>query len=129
MQGYILEDTIGPDSYEAGYWGGTEHYQTLWRNAAADTRISCFAWQYDNKHNARWAALNYASVKQRQGISARRTIMEHEQVFIPWIGDDFVAYKLYYLWDGVEHTRTSVRFLNAETNIVSFVSFFRVQQQ
>ena len=124
VQGYALDETVGPDSYAAGYWGTTARYATKWHNASDNTFIDCYAWQFDNKHNARWNGLSYPNIKKWQVGSLGAT--EHEQIFIGSVGHDMVAYRVGFLDDGVSSGWIDVRFLNAETNILTSVVFWAI---
>ena len=122
---FTLDDTDGPYSYDdtPGYWGITGDYFTYWTNADGSAEIICYAIQYDSIHNARWTELNYPGVLQWMG-GGIWDIRSHEQVFIPYIGDDMLAYRVHYHDAGDINTMASVKFLNAVTRTVTVVGYF-----
>ena len=120
---FAQEDTVGPSSSDdPGYSGVIASYETRWSNLSESVMITCAAVRFDSIANARWLELDYA--KQLQGIGHGVNIRSHELAFIPWIGDDLLAFRLHYHADNSFHSSATVVFLDAETSTVSRVIYF-----
>ena len=116
-------DTVGPNSLDdPGYSGIIASYETRWSDLPENALISCVAVQFDGIDNARWTELDYAKHLQRIGHAI--DIQNHEISFIPWIGDDLLAYRLQYQANDASHTSATVAFLDASTITVSRVIYF-----
>ena len=116
-------DAVGPDSFDdPGYSGIMASYETIWSNLPADALITCVAAQFDSIGNARWTELDYAKHLQRVGHAVN--IQSHELAFIPWIGDDMLAYQMHYHSNDSFHSSATVVFLDASTITVSRVIYF-----
>ena len=114
IEGFSLVTTDGPHAYDgSGYSGIVQTYITEWMNADDSAGIACSAVQYNSIENARWSGLNYPAILQRNGAGV--DLRDHEQDFIPSIGDDMLAYKLHYHTNNDFHTLAMVRFLDATT--------------
>ena len=126
LEGFVLTESVGPDSNESpGYSGITAQYSTRWRNADNSELISCTAVQFNSINNARWAGLDYS--KQLQSVGVAVDIRSHEQAFIPWIGDDLLAYRVQYHADNDTHSSATVAFLQASTHTISRVIYFALR--
>ena len=90
-------------------------------NVDSSAGIVCAAVQYNSLENARWSGLNYTVIQQRNGASV--DLRDHEQDFIPSIGDDMLAYRLHYHTNNDFHTLATVRFLDASTITLTRVTF------
>ena len=117
-----LED-VGPNSLDdPGYSGIIVSYETRWSNLPENALITCAAVQFDSIGNARWTELDYAKHLQRVGHAIN--IRSHELAFIPWIGDDMLAYQMHYHSNDSFHSSATVTFLDASTIIASRVIYF-----
>lgn len=123
LVGFVPTEEIGPE-YRAnpGYPGIETVYTTRWRNLAENQIISCTAVKYDSIANARWIDLDYSKHLQRVGTTV--DVQDYEPAFIPWIGDDMLAYRLQYYADDALHTSATVVFLDAATITVSRIITF-----
>ena len=125
---FVLSGTIGPVSIDSpGYTGVTARHNTRWVNEDNSEVISCTAIQFDSISNARWVGLDYA--KQLQAFGADVDIRSQEQAFIPWIGDDLLAYRTLYRVNDVSFSSATVAFLQASTVTVSRVDYFNVHSE
>ena len=87
----------GPDYWDPNPWGVVASYRTKWEIAwggwhgdgSGKLDLVCMTVIYDRVDDARWA-LTYSTQMQYNGRSGR--LLEHEQVFLPTIGDDTLAY-------------------------------------
>ena len=122
IEGFSLVSTDGPQTYDgSGYNGIVRTYITDWINADSSAGIVCAAVQYNSIENARWSSLNYSAILQLNGASV--DLRDHEQDFIPSIGDDMLAYKLHYHTNNDFHTLATVRFLDASTITLTRVTY------
>ena len=122
IEGFSLVTTDGPHTYDgSGYNGVVQTYITEWMNVDSSAGIVCAAVQYNSLENARWSGLNYTVIQQRNGASV--DLRDHEQDFIPSIGDDMLAYRLHYHTNNDFHTLATVRFLDASTITLTRVTF------
>ena len=118
---FVLSETVHPPD-APGYSGITAQYETRWTNLTEDKIITCTAIQFDSIQNARWIGLNYS--KQLQQVGTAVDIREHDQAFIPWIGDDTLAYLVHYHAANDFHSSATVNFLDADTITVSRIIYF-----
>ena len=116
-------ENIGPNSFDdPGYSGIMASYETRWSNLPENALITCSAVRFDSIGNARWTELAYSKHLQRVGHAVN--IRGHELAFIPWIGDDMLAYQLHYHSNDSFHSSATVVFLDASTITVSRVIYF-----
>ncbi|MYC06612.1 MAG: ABC transporter substrate-binding protein [Chloroflexi bacterium] len=125
LSGFLLVDANSFRSADPGYWGVIGWHSTSWINGVV-AAIACGAIQYDSIENARWNSLNYSTAMQQLGSNFE--VLDHEQVFPSYIGDDMLAFRYRYEVesdsDALEFTATEVRFLNADSIIVSSVTYY-----
>ena len=125
LSGFLLDDTNSFRSADPGYWGVIGWHSTSWINGVV-AAIACGAIQYDSIENARWNSLNYSTAMQQLGSIFE--VLDHEQVFPSYIGDDMLAFRYRYEVDSdsdaLEFTATEIRFLNADSIIVSSVTYY-----
>ena len=115
IEGFSLVTTDGPHTYDgSGYNGVVQTYITEWMNVDSSAGIVCAAVQYNSLENARWSGLNYTVIQQRNGASV--DLRDHEQDFIPSIGDGHVGVQVALSHQHNDfHTLATVRFLDAST--------------
>ena len=116
-------DAVGPNLFDdPGYSGIMASYETIWSNLPENALITCVAVQFDSIGNARWTELDYAKHLQRVGHVVN--IRSHELAFIPWIGDDMLAFQMHYHSNDSFHSSATVVFLDASTITASRVIYF-----
>ena len=127
LSGFVLDDTNSFRSADPGYWGVIGWHNTSWVNGVV-AAIACGAIQYDSIANARWDSLNYSTAMQQLGSIFE--VLDHEQVFPSYVGDDMLAFRYRYEVEGdsgaLEFTATSIRFLNADSITVSSVTYYLI---
>ena len=120
LDGYTLDSTFGPESYEADYTGVIEYYRSTFVADNGPT-IVCLGTQYDSVANARWDSLNYSTVLQ-YAATAVDEIFNHEQAFVSsYIGEDTLGLLLDYEIDDSSFKSSEVIFLDAATLTVTTV--------
>ena len=122
LDDFEILGVLGPDiSDDPGYSGINATFTTRWSSQVNGDLITCTAVQFNNVNNARWTELDYS--RQLQRIGHANDIQNHEISFIPWIGDDLLAYRLQYRADNASHTSATVVFLDAASITVSRVVY------
>ncbi len=120
LDGYTLDSTFGPESYEANYTGVIGYYRSRFVADNGPT-IVCLGTQYDRVANARWDSLNYSTVLQ-YAATAVDEIFDHEQAFVSsYIGEDTLGLLLDYEIDDSSFKSSEVIFLDAATLTVTTV--------
>ena len=127
LEGYSFEDENGPNAYDEGRYSGlVGNYWNSWVNEDDDAYIFCSAQQFDSVQNARWSGLNYSRIILGYGASARILYHSLAPFVSPYIGDDMLALRLYFEYEGEDNSYTAaeVRFLDSTTLTTSRVFFY-----